>query len=85
MAVLAMVCDDYESPGTITADLCRELGTPIDVADVGAALESLVSKELVGAYCFDSVTGNYLPKTASMSANTFETWFLASRAGRGLV
>ena len=80
--VLGMCGNDYEAPHTISADLSRELQTPVTEAQVRAALVSLASAGLVQAYVFEKSSNRYVPIDASAASTNQASWFMMTPEGR---
>jgi hypothetical protein len=77
--VLDSIVNDYESPGTIVAEVSQALGAAVSEAQIAAALAALTARGLAGAYIYDQALAKYRPVSLPQAA---EVWFLATPAGR---
>ena len=80
--VLEWLLNDYENAATLTADIAREIATPVTEEEVAAALERLCSVGKASRYIFVAASGTYLQASFEHAAPAQEFWYLASAKGR---
>ena len=80
--VLGWLCDDYESPSSITKDIARELGRAVTEAEVSAALRVLVQKGLAGAFLYNKEAEAFERVDVSSNTASDNLWYLALPRGR---
>ena len=79
--VLGWLLDDYESPQSLHQDIQRELGRPLGLPELTAALQSLCARGLAHCYRFDEGQNEYVKITESAMFGP-ESWYFASASGR---
>ena len=77
--VLSRVAEDYESAGTITSDIVRDLGRSISEAEVTQALLELARAGTVQAYVYDSGAQRYRSVSPAEAEAAKEAWFMAMK------
>jgi DNA-binding PadR family transcriptional regulator len=82
LAALDTTANDYESAGSICAELSSFLGQPLSEAQLFSALRSLESLGLVEAYRAASDSEALVPASSSAGDSPSSVWFLATSEGR---
>jgi hypothetical protein len=82
LAALDATANDYESAGSICAELSAFLGQPLSEAQLFSALRLLESLGLVEAYRAGSDGEALVPAPSAASDSPSVVWFLATSEGR---